>query len=156
MRNKLYYIYNSLILFFLTFLITIPSVKADIHIMNLYDDFSFYHLFFLIPVILIEVTILCLINYFFKFKFKNSHCIIMIIIANILTTAVGVFYPLIDYYLDNASSSLFLMYFFTSLIETPIIFLFIRKKIEKPLIISAYLSFFVNIYSYIFLFMITQ
>ncbi len=44
-------------------------------------------------------------------------------------------------------------YFISSIIETPVIFLFVRKKIKNPWINSLKISFIANMFSYILLFL---
>jgi hypothetical protein len=46
------------------------------------------------------------------------------------------------------------MYVLSAVIESSVIYAFLRKKIKHPLPLSLGLSFFVNIYSYFLLFMI--
>jgi|GEM_PF-1737241 len=146
-----------------TIIFFIPTVKADIIIPSLFNSFSFFHLIYLIPVILIEATIayFLLISNFLNYKIKYWQSLFMFLCANVLTTAIGFIFPLMNqsfHYSYNSPYSyvsLVLMYAVTSLLEAPVIFLFIKKKIEKPLKIPLVLSFLVNIFSYIFLILIT-
>lgn len=133
-------------------------VKADVIIPSLFDYFSIFHLIYLLPVILIEASIvyfllkLNILNY--KIKYWKS--LLMFLCANGLTTAIGLLYPIMNLPFHHFYVSLLLMYLITSLIETPIVFLFLQKKINNPLKNSLILTFLVNIFSYLFLIFITQ
>jgi hypothetical protein len=148
-------VFNFLVLIFFALLLFFPSTRADIYVPNIYQDFSFYHLWLLLPIVLIETTIAYILfnmKVFFDAKVTLWRCLIMFFIANVLTTVIGIFYSLIHYAISDTSLNLVLMYILTALIEAPVIYLFIRKKIQTPSMISLYVSFIVNVYSYLFLF----
>ena len=149
---------NILILTCLVLFLCASTAKADVIMPSLFNFFSLFHLIYLIPVVLIEATIVYILfrmSIFKKDKIKYWYCLLMIFVANILTTAIGIFYPTIDSALHNSYLSIILMYITTALIEAAVIFLFVRKKIKNPFINSLILSFFVNIFSYLFLIIIS-
>ena len=140
-----------------TIIFFIPTTKADLIIPNLFDYFSFFHFLYIIPVILIEATIVYFVLRlkFFNYKIKYWKSLFMFLCANSLTTIIGLLYPLINRSFYHSYISLVLMFTITSLLETLVILLFLQKKVDKPLKISFILSFFINIFSYVFLIIIT-
>lgn len=157
-KRKLQWLNYIYILGLFTIIFSIPSIKADVIIPSLFSDFSIFHLIYLIPVILIEATIFYLVVRLniFNQKIRYRISLFIFLCANALTTAIGFLYPLINKPFYHSYFSLISMYAITCMIETPIIFLFLQKRIEKPLKNALIFSFFINIFSYIFLILITE
>jgi len=149
---------HMFIIIFFVILLCIPTVKADVIIPSLFNFFSLFHLIYLIPVIFIEATIVYFLvrlniwNY--PIKYKKSFFIFLC--ANGLTTVIGFLYPFLNQPFQYSYVSLVMMYMVSCLFETPVIFLFLQKKINKPIESSLIFSFIVNAFSYIFLILITR
>ena len=141
---------------FISLLVLIPSVSADVlfpAIMRLAP----INFVFLPVIIFIEATIfyvLFMIDLFFDIKLKYWHCLALFTLANGLTSLIGLILIFAEIRVYDYNQMIIIMYVFSAVVEAMVIFPFLRQKIKKPFEKSLGLSFFVNVYSYIFLFIL--
>lgn len=141
-------------------LFLMPFARADLIMPSVINSlFGVMGTILFIPIILIEA----MVAYFmfkksFRFKASFLKILLIFIAANLVSAVIGfaITLPLPYYSLDTLTLiiSLIIPYFLTSVIEFPVIYLFIRNKDKKALKISAKISFIVNISSYVIIFSI--
>ena len=132
----------------------IPSVSADV-IFSAIGPFTITHLFFWPLIFLIEGTIfyfLFRVDLFFNIRLKYWQCLVVFLIANGITTLIGFIFMFINLRIYDFYIVMIFMYILSAIVESSVIFVFLKDKIKKSFPSSLYLSFFVNIYSYFFLF----
>ena len=135
-------------------------IVTNIIVPTIYNYFSIFHLIFIIPIILIESTIIYLLLHrtaIFNYKIKYRSCLLIFLIANLLTTIIGMFYPFINSNLNNSHlKSIIIMYIITVILEVPILYVFLKNHINKPVMGTISLSIVANFLSYLFIIVITR
>lgn len=144
MKNKL-----TLILLAVLFFV-IPTVHADLMAPLSYDMIPFYPLILIVELI----PFWLLANKVFSIKIGFWKSLLIIAVANILTSLFGTFIPSYKYFRDSLLIVfvLFLISFiFNVVIEFGIFVLFLLKKNVKKITLF-WISLIVNLFSYLILF----
>jgi len=152
-RNKKRFLVFLYIILF-TSLINLPLIKADV-IISVFFQFTILYIILFIPILLIE-TFSCYFlfraNFFNEQGLKFWYCLLIFLIANGITTFIGYIFQTLHLPIYTNTEGYLLLFFLSILFEFPIIYLFLRKKLEIPVIASLYTSVIVNSLSYFFIF----
>ena len=142
----------------LAILFLIPFARADVLMPPLYFIYGASITLLLIPIILIEgAAARFFIKKFFKFKVSIPYILLAFLAANLFSSVIGILISLPIPIYDLLLAIVF-AYFITSIIESPIVYLFLQRKtgnkrsknrIFNDLIMSLKISFIANIFSYI-------
>ncbi len=136
-------------------LFMIPLVRADIAVPYLESFYRVQALFLLIPIILLEgIFAYYLFKKSYNLEMKFWYPLVIFLVANIVSTLLGALFAgdILPFGFGSwIIESLLLIpaYLISSLVELPIIYLFMRKKTEEAWKVSSITSFLANLLSYL-------
>lgn len=144
---------KEFLLAFLPISLLIPSVRADIYVPFMMS-INTLSIFLMIPILIIEGTAAYFIaKRFMRFEIPMKLSLGIFFLANVISWLVGVFAAyLIPFGSKDILAYMWVLipsYLITSVVETPVVYAFIRKRCKNPLVKSVVISFLVNLFSYI-------